>query len=396
MRKVLLLALNDLRLTVRDRWAFFWMLVLPLSMTWLFGQMGGGRAESPKVTLTVVDRDGGWVARALVSELKSAHNEIKEVAPGMEETTEHKVRTLVLPEGFTRKVLAGEQQKLRLVKEEGAAQDYSRAAEVQIVRAITRTLARLVEMRGQGAGAAAGQAGAAEAGAGADRAAEFARLQERPPLVHLEVTTAGRGRPVPAGMAQSVPGILTMTVLMMTAIYGGVFLTIEKRVGMLRRQVSLPVGRTSLIAGKVLGRLFVAALQIAVLLLAGRFLFGLDFGASPLGLLSVLLCYAFAVAGLSTLLGAVLKSPEQASSIGWIASMVMGAMGGCWWPSEVAPRWLWRAAHVFPTTWAMDAFHQLISFGYGLGSVLWPCAALLGFGVLFTALGARYLNAAVA
>src|SRR5262249_25446586 len=122
-------------------------------------------------------------------------------------------------------------------------------------------------------------------------------------------------------------------------------------------------------------------------------LFGVSFGGSPAGLVLVLGSYAFAVAGLATLLGAVLRTPEQASAIGWIASMVMAAMGGCWWPSEVIPRWLWRAAHVFPTAWAMDALHALFSFGRGLDAVLLPSAALLAFGLLFSVLGARYLSA---
>ena len=360
------------------------MLALPLALTWFFGQMGGQGGGAQKITLTIVDRDGGWLARAFVSELSTGNVEIKEVAPAAEASAEKKVRTLVLPAGFTEKVLAGEQQKLWLEEDEGSAKDFSRAAEVHIVRAIVRTLALLVEMKESGALA------------GATPAAEFSTLQARPPLVRLEVTTAGRGHAVPAGLAQSVPGILTMTVLMMTAIYGGVFLTLEKRSGMLRRQVSLPVGRAGLFAGKLGGRLLIAGLQVGVLLLAGRFIFQLDFGSSPAGLALLLASYAFAVAALATLFGAVLRTPEQASSIGWIASMVMGAMGGCWWPSEVMPRWLWRAAHVFPTAWAMDALHSVISFGRGIEAVALPCAALLAFGLFFAALGARFLNAASA
>jgi ABC-type multidrug transport system permease subunit len=75
--------------------------------------------------------------------------------------------------------------------------------------------------------------------------------------------------------------------------------------------------------------------------------------------------------------------------------MVMAAIGGCWWPSEVMPSWLQRAAHAFPTAWAMDAFHALISFGRGAEAVLLPCAVLLLFGAACVAIGARYLDAAV-
>jgi ABC-type multidrug transport system permease subunit len=181
---------------------------------------------------------------------------------------------------------------------------------------------------------------------------------------------------------------------MMTLIYGAVFLTIEKREGMLKRQLTLPISRTTIVAGKVLGRVLVAMLQIVILVTAGRFLFHLDFGPSTLGLVVLLISYAVAVAGIATFLGAILANPEQASIVGWMASMVMAAMGGCWWPSEVMPEWLRAGAHIFPTAWAMDGFHALISFGRGFSAVALPAAVLLGFGVVFSLIGARRLRTA--
>jgi ABC-type Na+ efflux pump permease subunit len=382
MRKNLLLALNDLRLTTRDRTSFFWMLLLPVAMMWLFGQTGRQAAGPPRISLAVIDRDGGWIARTFISELASDPVDLREIPPGDAANPEKRPRTLVLPEGFTAGVLAGKQQRLRLETEPGAAEEFSFSAQAHILRAIIRTLPRLAEMKEDGSLTAP------------EPEAEFRRLQARPSLVRLEVSTAGHGRPVPGGKAQSVPGILTMIVLMMTVIYGGVFLTIEKRDGMLRRQVSLPVGRGGIFAGKLLGRLLVAGLEILLLLAAGRFLFGVDFGFSPAGLALLLGSYAFAVAGLATFLGAVLRTPEQASAIGWLASMIMAAMGGCWWPGEVVPRWLWHASHIFPTAWAMDALHALISFGRGIDAVLAPSGALLAFGIIFSVFGARHLSAA--
>jgi hypothetical protein len=40
----------------------------------------------------------------------------------------------------------------------------------------------------------------------------------------------------------------------------------------------------------------------------------------------------------------------------------------------------------------MNGFHALITFGYGLDAVLLPALVLFGFGVLFSALGARFLR----
>jgi ABC-type multidrug transport system permease subunit len=371
VRQVLHLAANDLRLTLRDRAAFFWLLLLPVGMMWIFGNMGGGGPR--KAALTVVDRDGGWVAKALVERLDLPGVALTVVAD--EPAGPPPLRKLVLPAGFTENVLAGRQQVLEIEAGEEADADYTRAADAYVLRAIVRTLAGIVEVRRDGMPA--------------DPAAAMTALAAREPLVRLEVGTAGSGHPVPSGRAQSVPGILTMTVLMMTVIYGAVFLTLEKRDGTLRRQLAGPVTPGQVFAGKVLGRVYVAGIQIVVLLAFGRILFGVDLGNSPAGLVSLTGAYAFCVACVATLFGAWLKSPEQASAIGWLASMVMAAMGGCWWPSEVVPRWLWKVAHVFPTAWAMDGFHALFSFGQGLEAVALPCGALVGMGVALLLVGRR-------
>lgn len=382
MRAVVRLALNDVRLTLKDKPAFFWLLLTPLAMMAFFGAMHMSNGAAPKVALTVIDRDGGWMAEAFAKELAGPGVALDLVPPTGADAAlaKHPRRWIELPNGFTESVLAGRQQKLRIETDKEAPADASRAAEVLTARAIVRTLGRLAELKQSGT---------------PPTPEALEALKSRPPLVALAVDTAGRGTAVPSGTEQSVPGTLTFCVLMMTLIYGAIFLTIEKREGMLWRQLSLPVGRGTLFAGKVAGRLLIAAMQIAVLVLAGRYLFHVRMGHAPFGLAALLLSYAFAVAGIATFLGAVLKNPEQASAVGWLASMVMGAMGGCWWPAEVMPGWLRTASHVFPTAWAMDAFHALISFGKSGSAVALPCVVLIGFGVVFSAWGAFKLDATV-
>ena len=378
MRSVWLLAMNDLRLTARDRAAFFWILVFPVFLMWIFGQMTGGGSD--QIALAVIDEDGGWLARSLVDELPDESVALVEMTREDWDAKEDRTRCLVIPEGFTAGALAGEQQTLRLEKEAGSSAEFGLAGQAHIVRAIARALAVLIEMH--------------EAGSlsGPDAEETFEALGERPPLVALDVDHAGSGRPVPRGYQQSVPGTLTMVVLMMTLIYGAVFLTIEKREGMLRRQVSLPMSRSRIYLGKLAGRMLIAVVQIVIMLLAGSMLFGLSLDAAPFGLGLLLVSYAAAVAALATLLGAVVRTPAQASAVGWLSSMVMAGLGGAWWPSELMPRWLWSAAHLLPTAWAMDGFHALISFGRGFEAALLPAAVLLGFAAVFSVAGGRLLR----
>jgi len=385
MRSVWKLALNDLRLTVRDRSSFVWMLAMPIAMMWLFsGIGGGGSGAAPQISLTVVNHDDGWLSTALIDELDTEGVSLARLTPDTAEGVEEKVRSLIIPEGFTSGVLAGVQQTVRLEREPGSSASFGMAADVHVTRAIVRLLGRVIELD---------QSDANLPGEGEPEVPEsFHKLGERPRLVDLAVSTAGRGRPVPRGAAQSVPGNLTFVVMMMTLIYGAVFLTVEKSEGMLRRQMMLPISRTTIFLGKLFGRLLMAAIQIVLLVLAGRFLFDISWGNTLPGLIMVLASYSLAVAGLSTLLGAVLSTPAQASSVGWIGSMILAALGGCWWPAEVMPDWMRTVSYALPTGWAMDAFHSLITFGHGFSELLLPSAVLTGFGIVFSALGARFLR----
>ena len=371
------LAWNDVRLTARDRAAFVWILLLPIGMMWIFGQGGGNRGPG-KASLVVEDRDGGFVARDLYREL--AADGTLELGEG---TAKVPARRLILPAGLSAGVRAKEPQVLRLEVSEEASRDLSQNVDAVLRRALVRTLGGALVLELEGTAEVQEDEAAV--------AARFAEIAARPPRVTLAVSTVGRARAAPRGYAQSVPGILTMVVMMMTLIYGGVFLVLEKEGGLLRRQLTLPLARSQLVTAKILGRLLIAAVQIALLLVVGRFLFGLDLGASKLGLVVLLGSYAVAVAGLSILLGAAAKSREQASTLGWLASMALAALGGCWWPAEIMPEWLQRAALALPTTWAMDGLHQLISYGNGLAAIALPSLVLLAFGLSFGALGVRVL-----
>ena len=366
-RTIWLLAWNDLRLTVRDRAAFIWMVLLPVAMMWFFGGTGGRSDAVPEPPrIAVVDQDGGPVAGAIVAALR-AQGVVVEPGGGAGSAEAVGGPRLTLPVNLSADVFAGTPRSLALDGLTLAQGTRALAVEAHVRRAVIRTLLGLVEQR-----------------QGIDDGGRR--------LVGLDVSTAGRGHPVPGGFAQSAPGMLSMTVLMMTMIYGGVFLTLEKESGMLERQAALPAGPTCLVAGKVLGRLLLATMQIVILVAAGRVLFGVSWGDSPAGLALMLAAYAFAVAALSTLLGALVHTPAQASSLGWILGMVLAALGGCWWPAEVMPDWMRALALTLPTGVAMEGFHRLISFGRGIEAVLLPAAVLAGYGVVSTLLAARRLR----
>ena len=73
--------------------------------------------------------------------------------------------------------------------------------------------------------------------------------------------------------------------------------------------------------------------------------------------------------------------------VGSIVIVTMAAVGGCWWPIDLEPRWMRNVALAFPTTWAMDAFNDLMIRRRGVEAALRPAAVMVGYGVLYLVAG---------
>jgi ABC-type multidrug transport system permease subunit len=96
----------------------------------------------------------------------------------------------------------------------------------------------------------------------------------------------------------------------------------------------------------------------------------------------VLTAWAALNASLGLLLGSLARTEAQAAAVGVVASMILAALGGCWWPIEVAPGWMQRLALFLPSGWTMNALHRLVSFGDPGWSVLPQVAALTAAAVI--------------
>ncbi|MDH7600254.1 MAG: ABC transporter permease [Sedimentisphaerales bacterium] len=95
---------------------------------------------------------------------------------------------------------------------------------------------------------------------------------------------------------------------------------------------------------------------------------------------------------MGVLVGSISTRQDHVVGICVLVSLLMAALGGCWWPIEVAPRVLQQAAILVPTGWAMSALHQLISLGNGIRQVLPQIARLVGFAAAANLLAGRFFR----
>jgi ABC-2 type transport system permease protein len=177
----------------------------------------------------------------------------------------------------------------------------------------------------------------------------------------------------------------------LSSAFSGMAITVERQEGLLRRFAYTPASRFDVVAGKLLGRIQISCVQILFLLAVGMFVFRVSLGRSPGALLLLMVALAFCAGSFGVLIGSLFRSPEQVSGVSVIATLTMSALGGCWWPIEIVARPFRIVAFCFPTGWAMDGLHKLISFGYGMGAVAIDVAVLGGFGLVFILIASKRL-----
>jgi ABC-2 type transport system permease protein len=186
---------------------------------------------------------------------------------------------------------------------------------------------------------------------------------------------------------QNVPGF-SVTFLLLGMLLGvSLGLLDERDWGTLDRLRAMPAPVTTVLGAKLLARFLVGVVQMVLLFAVGRLLFGISLGREPWLLLLPTAAIVFAGTAFGLVVAALATSREAVLPIGSIAIVTMAAVGGCWWPIDLEPRWMRQVALAFPTTWAMEAFNDLMIRRRGIEAALRPTAVMLGFGTLYLVVG---------
>lgn len=354
------LARHDLWVMLRQKETLLWIFLMPLVFFYFIGTVSGGfgKPSSAKEQLVLAaGAEPGFLADALSERLQARDYVIVRAGESVEGGSDVRVE---LPDRFTARVLAGEECKVRLVlDDEGRSADYH---EVRVARAVYSVLADVVAIAGRG---------------GEPDAAGIAALEALPRTLKIEHSSAGKRRIVPAGFDQTIPGTMVMFTMIVLLTSGAVLLLIEREQGLLRRLASAPIARGEIVIGKWGARMGLALVQIAFAMLVGRLVFRVEWGPDLAMVSAVLFGWAALCASLALLLGSLARSTGQAIAIGVLASNVLAALGGCWWPIEITPPWMQSLALALPTGWTMDALHRLVTYQSGAASALPHLCVLL-------------------
>jgi linearmycin/streptolysin S transport system permease protein len=375
--KVLAIAGTELRRLVRWRANVFFLVVLPFLIILLLGAAFGG---SEKVRVGVLGGQDGPLARALVAGLDAQPStDVRRYTSltGLERAVSRGTVDggLEVPAGYDAQLRSGTSVTLDWFGRPDSAAQQLRSTVQSLADDESRLLipARLVAAQ-RGTTLAAGLA-TAETVAGAS------------PRLAVETVKPGGSAyaPTAAGRFQSAASTQLLLFIFITSLSGAAWLIETRRLGIARRMLSTPTSLQTLVAGQLLGRLAVALVQAAIIVVGTLLVFGVHWG-NPLGAAAVILSFSLVGTGAAVLLGSLFSNEQQSGPVATLLGLGLAALGGSMAPIWIFPHTARQIAHVTPHAWANDAFGKLLDHGAGLGGVLLQVGVLLAYaGVLLTA-----------
>lgn len=176
-----------------------------------------------------------------------------------------------------------------------------------------------------------------------------------------------------------------------SAAFGAALTIVSWRKKQLLRRVRLsPAPVWTVVAARVGVSLVTALVQATVfVLVAITPPFGLQLASQWWLALPVLVCGTLAFLSIGLLVGSIAKTEEAASAMSNFVVLPMAFLSGSFFDISQAPGWLQAVSQVFPLRHMNDAMLAVIAREQGVGAIVAPCALLLGFALVLTAIATR-------
>jgi ABC-2 type transport system permease protein len=175
-----------------------------------------------------------------------------------------------------------------------------------------------------------------------------------------------------------VPGISALAIIAASFVNLVISITVLREEGILKRRRATPVPAWALIAGRTLTAIGVSLVSVLVLLLLGRFAYGVRLPPHTIPGLAItavvgsisfcILAYAF-----STLI----ENEDAAQPMVQAVMLPLYFISGVFIPAVTLPSWLSHVAQVFPVQHLSDALHHAFAPGTtGIG-IVWSDLGVL-------------------
>ncbi|MDR0714272.1 MAG: ABC transporter permease [Bacteroidales bacterium] len=204
----------------------------------------------------------------------------------------------------------------------------------------------------------------------------------RPPV---EVEVKMFFNPFLNSIYMSIPGIMALVLIIVTAMMTSLSITREKELGSMEILLASPLAPFQIIIGKVAPYLALASINAVTIVLLGYFVFRVPM----LGSWQLLFLINFLYIYLSLALGILVSSLASTQMVAMFASMFglllpTMLLSGFIFPIENMPDWLQALSRILPPRYYVEAIKAVMIQGSGLAVVWHHLLVMSAFGMIYT------------
>jgi len=243
----------------------------------------------------------------------------------------------------------------------------------------------------------------ARLGSMAESAKEYSQKVSRI-LLELEVSTDSlysvkynKSKAVPNSTQQSVPAWIVFGMFFIIIPMSTIYVN-ERKQNTLSRLNSMNVSILVLTFAKSVPYIVINQLQVWIMLGVGIFLVpyfdtpALEINGSVVAIILISIALSIAAIGISTLIAVSASSSEQATTIGGIFNILLGAIGGVMVPKFIMPPSMQTLSELSPMSWGLDGFLDIFLKSADASIVMPNALKLVTFGVLLLILSMIILH----
>jgi ABC-2 type transport system permease protein len=179
-----------------------------------------------------------------------------------------------------------------------------------------------------------------------------------------------------------VPGVLCLILLLTTLLLTSMAITKEREMGTLESLIVSPIRSWELIIGKTMPFVVIGLVDILLIVVAGKIVFGLPIRGSVVLLFGVSLLFILSTLSLGLFISTVSRTQQQAMTTSLFFLMPAMLLSGIFTPVESMPKIIQHLTLINPLRFFGKAVRGILLKGNGL-AILWPdLLALFLFGLI--------------
>jgi ABC-2 type transport system permease protein len=192
-----------------------------------------------------------------------------------------------------------------------------------------------------------------------------------------------------------VPGIVGVLLTITMIVIASIALVRERERGTLEQLIVTPIGKTSLLLGKIVPFLLVGYVQITVILLLGRVLFGVPVRGSIPQLYLAALPFIVASLAVGLFISTLVGTQAQAMQLGFFFLLPNILLSGFMFPREAMPEVAQWIGAALPLTYFLKILRGILLRGVGLEALWKEAAVLVGFATVLIAMSVAWFRKSV-